>query len=202
METDDLDVDLWPVDECQGLFLDALVVRSGMMFFASFWGRDTACQEFLARLSVATREGGLDGFTAGPHRASVGNVADLTKLTGRVPKGSIFGELVQMMIFHPLCQQPDKANRTAALLYEPNENQGPPMDRLWALIRETCPLPLLDEWQHAILDAFRAKGWLSEIPAVGRVRAHLIDLGDRKALEALMQDMVCAMRLRLPEEAA
>lgn len=196
---------LWAVEECQGLFIDALVLQqNGLLAFASLWGRDTACQEFLGRLSVPIAEGGIDGFAAGPLRAAIGAVDRLDKVTGRVPRGCLFDDLVHLMLFDPLCQTPDPANRRAVLLYEVGAagDDGPPLERLWALVQETCPLPLLAQWRDAVLEAFTAQGWMDALPAAGRLRAHRIDLGERKALEALIHEMVLAGRLRLPGEAA
>ena len=49
------------LDDVHGIFVDAFVQdrETGHLLFASFWSRDTALQELLARLSLPTRDGGL-----------------------------------------------------------------------------------------------------------------------------------------------
>lgn len=54
---------LMQVDEAPELFADAVLVDAAdNLLFLSLWGRDTALQEFLARLSLPSHEGGLDSF--------------------------------------------------------------------------------------------------------------------------------------------
>jgi len=54
---------LMQVDEAPELFADAILVDAAdNLLFLSLWGRDTALQEFLARLSLPSHEGGLDSF--------------------------------------------------------------------------------------------------------------------------------------------
>ena len=51
--------------EVPGVFCDAHLVDDGGLRFLSLWGRDTAIQELLARLSLPEREGGLRSFWIG-----------------------------------------------------------------------------------------------------------------------------------------
>jgi len=45
------------INEVNDVYCDALVCDEGYLVFASCWGRDTAIQELLARLTLATSEG-------------------------------------------------------------------------------------------------------------------------------------------------
>lgn len=186
--------ELLALDVCPGLFIEALVLdQIGYLVFASLWGRDTACQEFLAKLSLPATQGGITAFAAGALRASVRSDR-LEKLTGRVPRECLFGNVVQLMLFDPLCKEPDLASRRAILLFQSNEAEN--HDRLWTLVRSVCHLPLLDHWR-AVLDAFVANGWIEWLPAFGRVQGCMIDLGETAAIEALIHDMALAGVLRL-----
>ena len=47
--------------------------------------------------------------------------------------------------------KPDKANASAlALLPRDSAHR---LDRLWTLVQDTCPLPLLDHWRGTVLEA-------------------------------------------------
>src|SRR3546814_16817862 len=54
---------LYRIDECPDLMADGCVGdEQGNLVFLSIWARDTAVQEFLARLTLGTDEMGLDQF--------------------------------------------------------------------------------------------------------------------------------------------
>ena len=54
---------LYRIDECPDLMADAYVGdEQGNLVFLSIWARDTAVQEFLARLTLGRDEQGLDQF--------------------------------------------------------------------------------------------------------------------------------------------
>lgn len=79
---------LYTLDECPDLYLDACVCdeQRGLVFMSA-WGRDTAVQEFLARLTLGAAEGGIEHFhVVHEHRSIpvfVGNVDMLEKRTTR-----------------------------------------------------------------------------------------------------------------------
>jgi hypothetical protein len=54
---------LYRIDECPDLMADGVVGdENGNLVFISLWARDTAVQEFLARLTLGRDEQGLDQF--------------------------------------------------------------------------------------------------------------------------------------------
>ena len=73
-----------------GIFCDALVNDDqDDLIFASLWGRDTAIQELLARLTLSSSEGGIAQLIfrgQNPKAIHLGNPDRLDKLTGRMPK--------------------------------------------------------------------------------------------------------------------
>ena len=47
------------------------------------------------------------------------------------------------------------------------------LDRLWKLVRDTCPLPLLDPWRDCVLELLQAKSMLTRLPfALGPLEGH------------------------------
>src|SRR3546814_10253942 len=60
----------------------------------------------------------------------------------RAYRRTLFGSLSNVWLFDRRCVKPDKANASAlALLPRGNAHR---LDRMWTLVRDTCPLPLLD----------------------------------------------------------
>src|SRR5690606_20586481 len=100
---------LYRLDECPELMADACVGdERGNLVFLSVWARDTAVQEFLARLTLARSEQGLDQFhIVTEHGASipvfVGNVEHLEKRTTRAFRRTLFGSLVHLWLFDKRC---------------------------------------------------------------------------------------------------
>ena len=176
---------LLPVVDAPGLYADAVLTDdSDNLLFLSLWGRDTAIQEFRARLSLPEREGGLDGFRLERPDgrrifAQVGDSGRLASESGRTSSRTIFGSLVHLWLYDRLATQPDRANRRALLLYEAvDEPSAAPLElweRLWAQVRETCHLPLLPHWRTTLLDAFQRSGWIRRMEGVG-ICAYAINL--------------------------
>ncbi|HHC72951.1 MAG TPA: hypothetical protein ENK54_08635 [Thiotrichales bacterium] len=194
---------LMTLPEASGLFADAVLTDEGRnLLFLSVWGRDTAIQEFRARLSLPVREGGLDRFRmegeAGDLFVQVGNPDRLIGESGRAPSHSIFGSLVHLWLYDRLAVAPDRANRRALMLHRPEEAENPVGQasirrRLWTLVADTCHVPLLSHWQETALGAFEAAGWIKTLPGIG-VSAHLVDLGDDE-VEDLVTRLIRGGRL-------
>lgn len=177
---------LLPIAETPGLYADAALTDEGHnLLFLSLWGRDTAIQEFRARLSLPVHEGGLDSFRLegqGTPFVQVGNPERLMNDSGRTPPQVIFGSLVHLWLYDRLAVEPDRANRRALLLYHPGEGSTAEREtslrqRLWSLVTETCHLPLLPAWRDTLLEAFQAAGWIRSLQGVG-LSAYALDLGD------------------------
>ena len=50
--------------------------------------------------------------------------------------------------------KPDKANASALALLPRDSTHR--LDRLWKLVRDTCPLPLLDHWRETVLELLQS----------------------------------------------
>lgn len=133
--------------------------------FLSLWGRDTAIQELLARLTLKNEEA-LTQFTLTSsalheHLLFPGNADHLDKRTTRHPH-TRFGTLVHLWLFDRRCLSPDKSTGQALLLLEQNDPLW--QQRLWALFQETVTLPLLDHWQDTVLALLQDTRMLTLLP--------------------------------------
>mgnify|MGYP001109631290 CR=1 FL=1 len=95
---------LYRIDECPDLMADGCVGdEQGNLVFLSIWARDTAVQEFLARLTLSRSQQGLDQFHLVTDQASipvfVGNVENLEKRTTRAFRRTLFGSLSNVWLF-------------------------------------------------------------------------------------------------------
>ena len=83
---------LYRIDECPDVMADACVGDDqGNLIFLSIWARDTAVQQFLARLTLGRDEQGLDQFhvitdQGGSVPVFIGNV-DRLESASRAPTG-------------------------------------------------------------------------------------------------------------------
>jgi hypothetical protein len=188
---------LYRIDECPDLMADACVTdRNGTLVFLSLWARDTAVQEFLARLTLGESEQGLEFFhlvnpQGGSLQVFVGDVERLEKRITRAERRTLFGSLSHVWLFHKRCLRPDKANASAIALLR-RDSPHRPLDRLWALARETCPLPLLDHWRDVVLEVLLSRQMLTELPqALGPLEGFRLGIDVpalSQALGALIRD--------------
>lgn len=156
---------LYPIDECPDLLVDACVCdEERRLIFLSAWGRDTAVQEFLARLTLGRSEGGLEQFhlVQSGHSLPVFPDAErLEKRTTRQLRGTLFGSLLHVWLFDGRCAVPDRANHLAYALVRDNID---PLASLWPLVVDTCPLPLLPHWQGSVMELLLQEQMLERLP--------------------------------------
>ncbi|WP_349571131.1 hypothetical protein [Azotobacter salinestris] len=182
---------LHPIDECPDLYVDACVCdEQRNLVFLSVWGRDTALQEFLARLQLGSAENGLDQFhvTLNGHRLPVfPDIDRLEKRTTRQFRGTLFGSLLHLWLFDRRCARPDRANHVAYALIEAGTGST---QRLWSLAMETCPLPLLPHWREPVMAVLAQHEMLQALPgALGPVTAWRLSLRI-ELLESLLGDLI------------
>ncbi len=184
---------LFQIEECPDLYVDACVCdEQRNLVFLSAWGRDTALQEFLARLTLGSAENGLDQFhiVAGGRSLPVFPNADLLeKRTTRQFRGTLFGSLLHCWLFDRRCAQPDLASHFAYALLQ-RELGADPVQRLWPLVMETCPLPLLQHWREPVMEVLTQHEMLAPLPgAVGDVSAWRLAL-QLDVLEPILGDLI------------
>lgn len=176
---------------CDGLLTDL----EGELLFLSVWGRDTQISELLARLTLPDHTEGIRSFTAKGEgyamRVAVPNPKLLDKQQGRVA-GSVFGELIQLMVFQRSLQLPDRASREAWAIYRTSEALE--VD-VWPLIQETCHVPLLPHWCETVKKAFAARGWITQVYGY-QVAAVGVHLGDEN-VELCIEELVTSRQIGL-----
>ena len=133
--------------------------------FLSLWGRDTAIQELLARLTLKN-EDALTQFTLTDdthheHLLFSGNTDNLDKRSTR-HSHTRFGTLTHLWLFDHRCLTPDKSNGQALLLLERDDPHW--QQRIWILFQETVTLPLLNHWQETILALLQDTQMLTPLP--------------------------------------
>lgn len=195
---------LYRIDECQDLMADACVCdEAHQLIFLSVWGRDTAVQEFLGRLTLGSAEKGLDRFhlVAADHTSipvAVPDVHRLEKRTTRTFQRTLFGSMVHLWLFDSRCVRPDRANGSAlAILPKDDVSRA---QRLWSVVRDTCPLPLLSHWKDTVLDLLRSRNMLSPLLfALGPVEGYRIAL-DIPSLTSALGDLIRSGMLGINED--
>lgn len=155
---------LYKVIELSDLFVDAcLRNESGELMFLSVYGRDTAIQQFRATMQLKPNSGGISSFTLkacdssseARHTIQVGNPDRFAVYSGRFPKENLFGNLTQLWIYDPVLIKPDKSTKVGwVMLDQPwgsNEVKDKLLSSVWGLYKTLSPVPLLDEWQSAVM---------------------------------------------------
>ncbi|MCY1516600.1 hypothetical protein D9M68_512410 [compost metagenome] len=106
----------------------------------------------------------------------------------RVYRRTLFGSLINLWLFDRRCTRPDKSNASALALVP--RSAIDPDARLWRLVRDTCPLPLLNHWQAPVLAHLRAHGMLHRLPlAIGPLDGHRLAM-DVPALTQALGDLI------------
>jgi hypothetical protein len=198
---------LYHIDECPDLMADGCVAdENGTLIFLSLWARDTAIQEFLARLTLGGTEQGLDRFHLITDQGAsvpvfIGNVDHLEKRSTRTFRRTLFGSMVHLWLFDTRCIRPDKTNASALALLPTDGTDH--TARLWTLVRETCPLPLLDHWRDEVLALLQSQSMLTRLPfALGRLEGHQLTL-DMPTLTTALGDLIrCGTLGVTPNETA
>jgi len=178
--------------EIPGVFCDAHLVDEAGPRFLSLWGRDTAMQEFLARLSLPERDGGLRAFRIGDgHEEGAKHVPflDPDRLLRESARRSdtVFGEMIHVWLMDRILREPDHANGRALLLRR--DALADDRDAVWDLLRETLWIPVLDHWRDTVLDRLAAIGCIKGISGY-RVHGTLLDLARREEIESCLSSLV------------
>ena len=141
----------------------------------------------LDRIDLLREEPGVEND---PVTVLVGDVGRLEKRSTRVYRRTLFGSLINLWLFDRLCVRPDKSNaRALALLGRDDEHR---LDRLWALVRDTCPLPLLDHWRDTMMDLLHERSMLVRLPTgLGSLEGHRLTI-DVPALTTALGDLIRA----------
>ena len=73
------------------------------------------------------------------------------------------------------------------------------LDRLWILVQETCPLPLLDHWQAPVLALLHEREMLRSLPmALGPLQGFRLNLDVPALTDALGELIRCGVLSAYP----
>ncbi len=179
---------LYKVVELADLFVDAcLRNESGELMFLSVYGRDTAIQQFKAAMQLKPNSGGISSFSLRncneraetPHTVHVGNPDRFEVYSGRFPKDNLFGNLTHLWIYDPVLIKPCKATKSGwVMLNQPwgsAEVSNQVLSGVWSLYKTLSPVPLLDDWQTAIMHSNNeiCVTWMTatNYPPLGKISA-------------------------------
>ena len=178
---------LMSVRESADVFVDAcLRNEAGELLFLSVYGRDTAVLSLFAAFSLPQSGGGYRSLhlqtDAGDVEVLVSQPDRLEKMTARLPKDNLFGNVTHSWLFDPDAVKPDRVNRRALLLQH-EESDAQFAARIWSNVKQLSPVPLMDPWRTALLDGLGDDlvRWLddSAAPPIGCVNGCRIELDER-----------------------
>ena len=180
---------MYKIDEVSDLYVDAFLMDQSQLIFLSVWGRDTALQEFFARLTLPKSEQGLREIhlenldTNQTHFVDIPDIEKLDKTTGRA-QTKVFGQLSHVFIYDKLAIKPDALNNRALLFYQ---NEQPD---IWEIVKEACHLPLLDHWKKTVLSTFQEQGWIQTLNGVGinAIKINFVQEDVERLLESAIKD--------------
>lgn len=186
---------LYPIAECPDLMVDACLWEGVYnLMFVSIWGRDTAIQALIGRLSLGRSADGLDHFhlVNGSNDRTpiyINSVDRLSKLTARTYLRTKFGSLTNLWLFDKRCIKPDKGSSSAVLLLRKDAPNAE--ERIWSTVKDTCPLPLLDNWRDQVLEVLNKNEMLGTLPqGIGNITGYQINL-DVDKLKVQLGEKIC-----------
>lgn len=205
---------MFKINEVADVFVDGCVRdENGTLLFLSCFGRDTAIQQLFAAFYLRPSEGGVDYFHLRKPDAQsseygdlvrIGNADALQKLSGRLPRENVFGNLAHTWIYDPVIVRPDRATRTGWVIDPDGEGKADPErveDRVWDVFRLISPVPLLDHWRPKLMEACFESCVIvmseSTYPPLGRVSAHKVTVPE--TFVDTVSDLVKQRRLTLAQ---
>jgi hypothetical protein len=144
-----------------GIFcIGALTAPDGQFLYLSLIGRDTAFQELRGKMttgrinSFVIRQDDKQSISGWFSREWLGQM----EYHGAKLQTALFGEVGQMILYHPLLTTPDKANQTAALPFMGTGSEQN-LEDLWNVVKHVCEVPLLDGWMHFVMALLYRMEW-------------------------------------------
>lgn len=164
-----------------GVFCDSFVANDTGILFASFWGRNTSLQQFLARMELPVHEDGINQITF-KISADIAktfllqDVKNMQKLSGRVAN-TIYGkDLSHIFIYDRSTIEINRSICKATILYFNNSKIA--NLAIWHLIKELSPIPLLDTWMLQIINICQQHGYINNVEGFGGVSGLVVQLDE------------------------
>lgn len=150
------------------LLCDGCVVDSDdNLIFLSVWGRDTAMQELLGKLTIGSSSNmGLTDIRL-LNRFNLQSYAKLTKdreYDKRTQKFQHpqFGMLSHAWIFDSRMKTPCRTSQSAVLMFDGAIHQAVIDDCLFENIKHLTVIPLLDHWKKAVMTIAKAHDMIKD----------------------------------------
>lgn len=184
-----------------GIFcLGFLTAPDNQILYLSLVGRDTALQEMRGLLTA----GKLNSFLIHQDGKQVGGwfshawLGQMEYHGAKLPT-HLFGELTQMILYHPLMTTPDKSARTAVLPFLGMGGLAQTQQDAWQLVKHLSDIPLLDAWHPVVKDLLVSLQWWESLQGFNS-NAYYIRLGSN--LAGLISANIRSGALRVePDEA-
>ncbi|WP_392562277.1 hypothetical protein RHO12_01970 [Orbus sturtevantii] len=179
------DISTFTLKDIPDLLCDSYIVDSNdNLVFLSVWGRDTAMQELLAKLTIGSSSNvGLTDIRLVNRlnllfHAKLTNDSEYNKKTQKFYH-SQFGTLNHAWIFDKRIKQPCRENQSAMLMFE--ENTSPDMNNMsiFQTIKQLTSIPLLDHWQTSVIEIAKDNDMIKANLVLGRpIQSFTINLNE------------------------
>ena len=117
------------------------------------------------------------------HPGFVGNVENLEKRITRAYRRTLFGSLTNDGGCSTVAREARQGQRQRAGFCRESAYR---LDRLWSLVQDTCPLPLLDHWRDIVLELLQTRSMLTRLPfALGPLEGHRLAIDVPALTQAL-----------------
>lgn len=182
------------VVEIPSIFCDAYVrdAQSGQWLFGSFWGHETSCTEFMAKMMLPNHDDGLSSFTLrgdeGDIEIAVGKADALKKLTAKTPKDTVLGSICNLWVYHPALIYPSRESKEGYVVSLEGESEHHWDKRLWSVLQDITYTPLMGHWRDALMPMLFARDWILPVDGFG-VEGYRIKVDDDE-LGALVGELL------------
>ncbi|MCL2872802.1 MAG: hypothetical protein FWF41_07505 [Betaproteobacteria bacterium] len=165
--------------ELPDLLVDSCVTdESCNLIFGSIWGRDTAIQEILGKITLnpsdplSLRSIMIEGD--GIHSPVYFEKDFLDKKLAKCYPGTLFGAMNHLWLFDKRILEPDYANHSAYLIHQ---NDAIVDERVWRMVSDLSPYPLPDNWQAEVIKVVSTFDMLTPMKTVlGKVGCFKLSL--------------------------
>lgn len=154
-----------------GVFcIGAMTDPDGQFLYLSLVGRDTALQEIRGQMTA----GKLDSFIVQWDDQKLSGWFSRERLGkmeyhGARMQTALFGEVSQMILYHPLMTKPNKANQVAVV---PFLGDIPSQD-VWNAVKHVSDVALLDSWECVVMELLEKLDWKTNLDSFGCQGVHV-----------------------------
>lgn len=155
------------------------------LIFLSVWGRNTAMQELVAKLTIGeTTKHGLANIKLNHYKVFLAQETDYCKRTLKVTTSSL-GQLIHTFIFDKRIIEPNRDSNSMISIYKVNDIST---NRYFEAIKTLSSVPILEHWADEIVSIARQNQMINEHKSiVGDIVATTISINDKKLTNIMSQ---------------